>query len=43
MLEQICYKKEINKMVEYLVFGVVMSPFILLAVGLVIECFMEEQ
>ena len=43
MLEQICYKKEINKMVEYLVFGVVMSPFILLTVGLVIECFMEEQ
>jgi hypothetical protein len=30
-------------MIEYLVFGVVMTPFILLAVGLVIECFMEEQ
>jgi hypothetical protein len=30
-------------MIEYLVFGVVMSPFILLVVGLVIECFMEEQ
>jgi hypothetical protein len=30
-------------MIEYIVFGVVMTPFILLTVGLVIECFMEEQ
>jgi hypothetical protein len=42
MLEQICYKKEINKMIEYLVFGVVMTPFIFLAVALTIEAFTEE-
>jgi hypothetical protein len=30
-------------MVDYIIFGVVMTPFILLVVGLVIECFMEEQ
>lgn len=29
-------------MIDYIIFGVVMTPFIMLTVGLIIECFMEE-